>query len=410
MSLITFLDIATKKLNITEYRVLEKVLNIIQQTGDRFNENKFKEVIKGDLDLFIINELIKHEILIKSLLCECTTNDISAYISHEDKSCPICSKSVLDNNHELIDYYAIKEKSKIEKLLNDLSLKEYVIGFTMGNLTDLIKRKESIVPFIGSGVSIPLDLPSWGSMIRDLKDNMEEMFRPAFLRYIDTGNYLKALTYLKENSLLDTNQIKEKIYEEFEKTPKDILYREDSNYPDLYKLEPPFYITTNYDNFLTDYISKVEKSVTVPYTWKDIINTQNLISENKKRVFHIHGHIQKQDTMIVTDEDYIELYDQTNLKDKLLGIMGSNHLLFIGFSFNDEFFKKLYIDIISSIKGIHYVILPNISLENAKKISAEAPGLRIIGINVQKDEKGKYIVQDYVRGVRTIINRLIIQE
>ncbi|WP_066391041.1 SIR2 family protein [Neobacillus mesonae] len=407
MSLITFLNTATKELEITEYRVLEKVLNIIHQTGDRFNEFKYKDVIKNEMDLFIINELIKNEVLIKSLLCECTTNDISAFIGYEDKNCPTCGKSVLDNNHETIDYYSIKEKSKIESLINELSIIEYVIDFTMGNLTDLIKKKESIVPFIGSGVSIPLDLPSWGSMIKDLKDEMEEMFRPAFLRYIDSGNYLKALTYLQENSLLDKDQIKEKIYGEFDKIPKDILYKEDSNYPDLYNLKPPFYITTNYDNFLTDYISKIESNVTVPYTWKDIINTQNLILENKKRVFHIHGHIQKQDTMIVTDEDYIDLYNQTNLKDKLLGIMGSNYLLFIGFSFNDEFFKKLYIDITSSIKGIHYIILPNISLENAKKISAKAPGLRIIGINVQKDEKGKYIVQDYVRAVRTVINTLI---
>jgi hypothetical protein len=409
MSLITFLDTVTKELKMSEYRVLESVLNIIHQTGNRFNEIKFKDVIKNEKDSFIINELIKNDILIKSLLCECVTNDISSFIALEEKYCPSCQKSVLDNNHETTDYYSIKDKSQIESLLNEFSIKEYVIDFTLVNLNDLVKKKESIVPFIGSGISIPLELPSWGSMIKDLKDEMEEEFIPAFLRIIDSGNYLKALSYLKDNSLVDIDQIKERIQEQFEKTPKDILYRADNNYPDIYNLRPPFYITTNYDNFLTDYISKIENNVTVPYTWKDIVNTQNLISENKKRVFHIHGHIQKPDTMIVTEEDYIVLYNETNLKDKLLGIMGSNHLLFIGFSFNDEFFKKLYIEITSSIRGVHYIILPNITLDNAKKISAIAPGLRIIGVNVQKDEKGKYIVQDYVRAIRSVINKLIIQ-
>ncbi|MFB9826490.1 hypothetical protein ACFFMO_01270 [Lederbergia wuyishanensis] len=42
-----------------------------------------------------------------------------------------------------------------------------------------------------------------------------------------------------------------------------------------------------------------------------------------------------------------------------------------------------------------------------RKISSEAQGLEIIGINVQKDEQGKYIVQDYVPFVRTVKNTII---
>ncbi|MGG4012874.1 SIR2 family protein [Bacillus smithii] len=412
MSLNTLIDIVSKKLSITKFQVVESIYNVINISGDRFNEIRYEDVkrlLDGNESL-ILDEMINLKVIKKMILCECLLTEDSEFIGEEDKICPKCRNSIRDNNHEVYDYYLLdrNEKEQIIFLLNSLAEEEYITEFTRGNFKDLIRKKDFIIPFIGSGVSIPLNLPSWGEMIRNLKSELEAPLIPAFTRYVDTGNYLKALSFLEENTLLDKELIKEKIVDEFEKIPKDVLYQNDNNYVDLYNMNSKFYITTNYDNLLTDYISKKEPSVSVAYTWKDIINMQNFLRENKKRVLHIHGHIQKTDTMIVTEEDYKNLYQNTSIKDNLLGIMGTNNLLFIGFSFNDEFFKMLYKDITSSIKGNHYILLPNVTMDKAKKIMEDAPGLRVIGLNIKTDCEGKYIQQDFVQAVRTVLKQLII--
>ncbi|WP_347318582.1 SIR2 family protein [Rossellomorea sp. RS05] len=410
MSLITLTDTVIKEFNISHYRALITIASILQKTGKSFNEAKLNSVIEtlGEMEKDIFSKMVEFELISKKWHVSCHINEETFVCKTDASNCESCSQMLNNSNHEITDYYKLKKGAmrELENLTREYALQEYLIGFTNHNFEELVKRKDNIIPFIGSGASVPVGLPSWGQMILRLQDNIEEDFRPPFIKYVKQGNFLKALSYLKEHSLLSTDQIKEMIRDDFDKVPADVLLVKDSNYKDFASISSKTYITTNYDNFLTDYISQIENSVAVPYTWKDIIDTQNLLHENKKRVFHIHGHVQKLDTMIVTVEDYIELYKDQIFKDKLLGVMASNHLLFIGFSFQDEYYKELYTRIISSINGVHYIVLPNVTLEEAKKISQEAPNLRVIGINVKKDENSYYIMSDFIQAIRTLIIHL----
>lgn len=56
----------------------------------------------------------------------------------------------------------------------------------------------------------------------------------------------------------------------------------------------------------------------------------------------------------------------------------------------------------------HYILLPNVTMDKAKKIMEDAPGLRVIGLNIKTDCEGKYIQQDFVQAVRTVLKQLII--
>ncbi|MBE7141780.1 SIR2 family protein [Bacillus paranthracis] len=228
--------------------------------------------------------------------------------------------------------------------------------------------------------------------------------QPPYKRYLERGEYLKALEYLQEHSIITTEaDIKEEILKNFSRADIKSAFSTPNNYLDLFNLKSEFYITTNYDNALTSIATKLGP-FTLPYTLADLTDLPVFLRENRQRVLHIHGNIEKPETMIVTKNDYESLYNGNKIVQMLLAIMGNKSFLFLGFSFQDEFFKNLYLKIISQIQGNHFIIMPNISLSDAKLLSQN--NLKVIGINVETDEQDRYVMEDYVQGIRTILKQL----
>lgn len=108
-------------------------------------------------------------------------------------------------------------------------------------------------------------------------------------------------------------------------------------------------------------------------------------------------------TMVVTKNDYNDLYTDRKTKDFLNGIMSGKFLLFIGFSFKDVYFKEIYRDIHNSIGGQHFIIVPNLHPRENKQLSHR--GLTPIGIKVPT-ESDKF-QQGMVDAIKYIINSII---
>jgi SIR2-like domain len=250
-----------------------------------------------------------------------------------------------------------------------------------------------------------LNYPSWKELLEIFKNKLEEEYiKQAYQAYIDRGDYLGAFDYLKNNTVFNTEKrIKQEIVKIFKEANPKNPFEEPNNYIDLYELNNNFILTTNYDNIFTELATKFG-TFALPLILSEIQDHHNLNREKKQRVIHLHGNIDKPDTMIVTKTDYENLYNNPETTEKLMSIMSSKSLLFLGFSFKDEFFVNLYTTITQKVGGQHFIIAPDIDMKKAKEF-AEI-GLIAISLNVKKDNNGNYCSKDYVEAIKTVLNSI----
>lgn len=410
MSLEILIDTVAEKITKNKEEILIIVNNLIENLGKKFTDRGIHSYCKSysfeESDIFLlINDMSKLEMVEKKKHYHCLISTEESSVDFSINECEFCHEEISNNNHEYEVNYKIRNSiiQLITNKYNKFIVDKYVNKALQINLINLVENKEYIIPFFGAGLSVPLKYPSWKKLLVDLKSNLEEDLRPAFQRYIDTGNYLKALDFLKDNSLLSTEDlIKDAIIENFPKDNKN-LFNEDNNYFDLYELKSDFYLTTNYDNVFTEIATKLDK-FTYPFIWEDLKDLQKLYREKRQRVIHLHGNIEKPGSMIVTEKDYKTLYDNKLFRDNLLSIMSNKSILFLGFSFNDQFFEDIYFDIISQVKGKHYIIVPNVTIPEAQLLTRK--NLHVIGINVEVDNEKNYVLGEYIKAVRCVLKQL----
>ncbi len=202
-------------------------------------------------------------------------------------------------------------------------------------------RTGSIVAFTGAGTSMPT-LPSWASLIK------------------------KLLKEALESGLMD-----EQLHESLCKEPDDFLYVADEIYRcrgkkqtkiricDIFKsLNSPTrsheaivasnfrkIITLNYDLGLEKaYASKFSEHLN-PITSENQHETYLWVNSKETTlnslILHWHGHINKSDSIILRNNDYIEFYEKgVENKNALRTIFSQEKVLLIGFGFSDLFIER----------------------------------------------------------------------
>ncbi|MCU4842060.1 SIR2 family NAD-dependent protein deacylase [Bacillus thuringiensis] len=407
MSLEHLINIVGNELQLSKEFVLDK-LELLLSVGQKgtFSKQTLKDsgLLEKEINLFIEN-LLSAKLMSKSYSYECQsyadyeiTNDITS-------NCEFCEKTIQDSpSHIILELFELEEElmnmvnMEQEEILKNYLQEEYIDNYNL--LSDKINK---IVPFLGSGVSIPLGLPDWGGLIWKMKEKLPKQDdQDYFETLMNKGDFLGALDLVLECSpILNTeNRIKEyvskRIRDDFNGDVDDFLH----NIKDILNLNSDFVITTNYDNALSYY----KKGYGTAKTTDDIEDLQELFDEKQQQIIHFHGMADRRKTMIVTRQDYDEFYDNQKTKDILNGIMAGKSLIFIGFSFQDFYFQELYTRIRTNIGGEHFIILPNLHPRENKQLSAK--GLRPIGIKVAK-EGNRLSKQGYVDALKCILNRLI---
>jgi hypothetical protein len=128
----------------------------------------------------------------------------------------------------------------------------------------------------------------------------------------------------------------------------------------LAKLPLPIYITTNYDHFMVRALAAANKE---PHqeicrwnTHPNVLNAPGRLkddpdyepSEYHPLVFHLHGHLGITESLVLTEDDYLDyLVAISERKDVLLpevvrGAFAGTSLLFIGYSLADWDFRVLH--------------------------------------------------------------------
>lgn len=167
----------------------------------------------------------------------------------------------------------------------------------------------------------------------------------------------------------------------------------------LADLPLPVYITTNYDNFLFQALTRAEYNGKKKTPQREFCKWNRPIGGGipqarrrsprldgdieKPLVFHLHGHMGVPASMVLTEDDYLDFLikigkDSSLLPSRIEEAFTTTSLLFVGYSLNDWNFRVLFRNVVSyldlSIRRVHISVqlLPlRDTASEAQKRSAE---------------------------------------
>ncbi|SFE82366.1 SIR2-like domain-containing protein [Paenibacillus algorifonticola] len=227
-----------------------------------------------------------------------------------------------------------------------------------------------LVPFIGAGLSIPFNIPDWKDLIRLLAEKYavgDSAFAKDAVEWdLKRHNYWGAIDALKNYTTIIEDDIKSNIANLINKRKE--IPNDDSahNYSDLQKMKFALYLTTNYEDLLSQYLKHDISTILL----KDIqFNTQEVFGQ--RRVLQLHGSASNSGSIVISKESYQELYENKKYDNIMKIITGSKKLLFMGFSFDDQFIRTLIKQHKKYFSGQHYIVLANPTNEKIMELKKE---------------------------------------
>lgn len=346
----------------------------------------------------------EHKMVIGKIHYDCLAHGTSGLVESINELCEVCGKTLFtginDGSHEIEEIFEIMTEFTDElRKLEEEALFTYIHRDFLQNFRSLKESRNRIIPFLGAGMAIPFGLPTWRGLFEGLAKDINRNNEKRFLDFVAEGKYFEAVKYLKSYSasLATDSQIKEEVSLRLKRLLNTGVDLNLHNYEELKLFNPRFYLTTNYDTSLSKYLNGT------PLCLNDIENFQKLYNEDEHRVVHIHGIWDRPDKMILTQEDYDALYNDDSFTHRFAALMGTYKLLFIGFSFNDDYFREMYGHLLKFLGGEHYIVVAN---PESYDIKAYAKlNLKIIGINV-RTVNSKLESKSLTQSIRGIFNYL----
>lgn len=178
-------------------------------------------------------------------------------------------------------------------------------------------KSNRLVVFVGAGVSMNSEIPSWNELIQALKKEL-----PSNLK--DEADDLKTAQLYK-----DSRGHKEYI----DKIKKELKYGKASFNPiheAILNLNPCHIITTNYDDLLEQALRNIGKQYQLIRKDEDLPHTQYA-----NMLIKMHGDFET-NNIVLTENDYYNYKDNFPLINAFVqSLFATNLILFVGFSFND---------------------------------------------------------------------------
>ncbi len=192
----------------------------------------------------------------------------------------------------------------------------------------------------------------------------------------------------------DSMSPKEKIIDHLKNAPRPDFKDPDEPHAALADLPLPIYITTNYDNFMVEALESRNRDPKQEICrWNKDIEGQPSIFESQPDfkptvanpvVFHLHGHIGVPESLVLTQDDYLEFLintskDQSLIPPRIQKAFAGTSLLFMGYRIADWDFRVLFQSLISYL---------GVSLKKRAHMSVQIVGDKIS--NVQKGKAQEY--------------------
>jgi hypothetical protein len=226
-------------------------------------------------------------------------------------------------------------QAKHEDCLRELHANGHVAPFR--DLGEAVLRQR-IVPFVGAGLSQPLEMPLWGAALRRLHDRVHNPNDPGISAVIERGLYLEAAQALFDHSpVLVSNFIRTTYRVQKLLGPVTLL-------PDV---AHGCIVTTNFD----DAIEKVFEARGLYFDgYMHGTQQHNFFSRlvrGKRCILKLHGDADDPQSYVLTRAQYATAYDeplnfQRPLPKALRQIFVSNSLLFLGCSLEQDWTLELF--------------------------------------------------------------------
>ena len=204
-------------------------------------------------------------------------------------------------------------------------------------------------PFLGAGVAWPY-LPTGKGLSTDLA---EEFAYPLN----DPANLARVVQYIA--TLHDPPFAKRRVRDRIKAKRDEFLNSSGESFPANYKrladLNLPIYLTTNYDDFLTRALKAADRN-----PWVEVCHWNSQLQEelegyckdtpsaDRPLVFHLHGQLANESSLLVTEDDYIDftvslgqLGEASVIPHWIRRALSRTTLLFVGYSLEDWNFRVL---------------------------------------------------------------------
>ncbi|GMA63742.1 hypothetical protein NZD89_00290 [Alicyclobacillus fastidiosus] len=115
-------------------------------------------------------------------------------------------------------------------------------------------HNDKVVPFIGAGLSVPFNVPTWKQLIEEITlkyaVGKREYIKSAVDMNLDLGDYWGAIDDLKKHAFIEDDEIQKEIVTLIRQ--RQIKLDDDSlhNYSDLANMRFKLHLTTNYEEIL----------------------------------------------------------------------------------------------------------------------------------------------------------------
>ena len=243
--------------------------------------------------------------------------------------------------------------------------------------------KKRLIVFYGAGLSMQLNLPGWKELIQHVVEEViaNPQQRKACIEEIDRVNFWEAMEYVKSVAKVGEDKIRSLIanyIRDKQNNNEEILSAMDHNYKDLKDSDISFFITTNYDTFLNKVDPRCE-SYDIDVL-KDQANADLFgPDEKRKKVLYLHGHINKESSIIITKEAVEGIYRNERWISVFHGLLNNYHILFIGISLADEYLRNFLTQNAKNTNNSYFVITDEKVEIDCKKIAIPKENEKKVG-------------------------------
>jgi len=188
-----------------------------------------------------------------------------------------------------------------------------------------LRNDGKLIPFVGSGLSRPLGLPSWSELIDLVAEQLE--YDPAVFKV--NGNELQLAEYYvaAKGSIGPLRSVMDKAF-----NPRDEDIARSRAHIALVDMHLPLIYTTNYDEIIERAFELQGQPCHAIANIDDIVRAPR----NVTQVVKFHGTFSDDASLVLTESSYFERLEfESPLDIKLRADTLGHSLLFVGYSLND---------------------------------------------------------------------------
>ena len=215
--------------------------------------------------------------------------------------------------------------------------------------------KGLLIPVIGSGLSMPFGLPDWKKLILDAAEffHLSSEDQDKIEKQLAAYDFLTPVDVITEHGVSEI-ELQKYVAESMKAAKKKIAVTEvENNYTDFAKVSNLRFMTTNYDEYLNEISGK--KTFYLSELSGIAVNQFPLRHYNNV-VIPLHGQISEPESIVLSRGSYEKLYDSDEFVQEFQHLRTHFTFLFMGFSFDDKYFAKMFERMLKRFQARHYIL------------------------------------------------------